>query len=1509
QLQKTDVSRTAFIGEAPLLPMQEWFFEQDFDAASHWNMAVALETRESLDPDAARRAAAALLEHHDLLRARFERGPSGWRQVIAAPDAEEAEVPWVEIGPGEDREAAVTRCARLLSESLDLSRSPVIAFGIVADAARCKTTLVLVGHHLVLDGVSLRLLAEDFERVYRQIRRGGPIELPPRTETAAAWARALLETVHSGRLDDQAEPWLRTVSFDPVPLPLRGSAVAVEETTSYHEVELEPQEFEALQRAALAAGEGMENVLLAAVAAACASWTGTRSLWVELEGHGRDLLPDLDISRTVGWFTQIRPVLIDRIDALDFAATLQVVRGAAGRASGDGFEALRRHSPRPEMREALGRIPTPPISFNYLGRFDTLLGEDSLFGSLREPSSPQRSPRARRTHALEIDASVVGGRLSVRWATSRTQIDEITAQRLTDDFRRALSGFAAQLAPRGEIEEMLPLTPMQEGMLFHHLREPGKDPYVSQIALELTGEVDPEILGRAWQLAFDRHSALRAGFEWEGRERPVQWIRREVALPVRLRSEPEENLEAILAEARASGFDLHRPPLARIDLIRTRPDRLVCAFTHHHILLDGWSLPLTLQTVFDLYESLVSGSAPPPSRSSALRHYAEWLAAGDVGDAERYFRGCLERFVSPTPLPDPGGTRAAGEESRVVDEDGPPDAARRSACLGLTTGTLIQAAWALVLSASSGERDVLFGATSSGRPPSVAGIQSLVGLCINTLPVRASIDPRTRALDWMRSLQKTGAELRQFEYAPLALVQRCAPISPGAPLFDSVLVFENYPVDLAALGRRKHFEVASVHLHEETNYPLTIVAEHSGGLRFRAVYRISRYDEPSARAILRRLTTAMEDLLSHPDAPLGEISVLPEAERRRVVVEWNETRRPYPREAGIPEVFERAARNREDEVALSFKGGAMTYGELGRRSLAIAGALRARGIGPDSRVALAMERSPELFVAMLGVLRAGGAYVPVDPESPPERTRRLLEQAGTSLLVSDGRIPLAEGARGVVSCADLHTGAPEPAPFPASGPDSLAYIMFTSGSTGEPKGVEVTHRNILRLVLGTEYARFGPEQTVLQIAPVAFDASTLEIWAALLHGGRLVIPPPGMVSASEIARLLRDHAVTIAEFPTGLFHLVVDEEMASLAAIPQVIVGGDVMDPSRLRRLLAAGCRRVVNAYGPTETATLACCEVLGEADLVGDRVPIGRPAANARVYVLDERMAPVPIGSPGELFIGGDGVARGYSRRADLTAERFVPDPFERSGLRLYRTGDIVRWRQDGRLEFLGRRDGQVKVRGFRVEMGEVEKALARMPGVREAAVTARPDGEATGLVGYLVWTDPKAGDLAALRRALAGSLPAYMIPSRFVVLEALPVNANGKVDRRGLPAPSAAIPKVRPARPLTPVEEAVADLWRRALRVEGIGPDDDFFELGGHSLHAVRLLAALRRAFRVELPMTAFYETATVAGVARALIAHQPADGHVERAARALARMRAMTPAAAREMLAGRADQVRTP
>ena len=1511
-------TREGFAGPAPLLPIQRWFFEQQFADSDHWNMAVALDARQPLDPEAMGRAFAALVDHHPALRARFVPTADGWSQVVQPPGAGVESPLLVVIAAGEQREHAVARCAALLHASLSLTNGPVARIGLVhatPDAGEDPAPgLVIVAHHLVVDGVSMRILVEDLERVLGQLGGDEPVQLPAPTASPAVWASALERSAREGLFAAHAEHW-RGLAASRLPLPqLDGvGGDSLEGSTQDLSVDLDAQQTQALLRAGAAGGARVDELLVAALAQAWATWTGAKSLCLEVEGHGRTAAIDVDVTRTVGWFTETHPVGLDGVRPEDGAATLAAVVRAMRAAPGVGFGVLRRFAPDESLRAALASAPTPPVSFNYLGRFDDAEGADGLFRCWREPVARPRAARARRTHLLEIDAIVTAGQLAVRWGFSPTQLAPASVARVAARFRQALDSLiAAHAGAWSDADEVFPLTPMQEGMLFHHLRGGMADPYVAQIVLELEGDIDLDAMARAFQAACDAHPALRTAFAWEGLERPVQVVRRVAQLAVAIHDTPESSLDTLMTTARAGGFDVARAPLARVDLVRTGAQRAAVVFTHHHLLIDGWSLPFVLRTVFEAYErqvkvpsSALPGEPPADRGTETLRRYLAWLESRDVDAAEPIFRALLRGVHAPTALPhtaDPVGPGApppseTSARSGVVYAAAPPDVAQRARALGLTPSAVVQAAWALVLSACSGERDVIFGATSSGRPPEVPGIESLVALCINTLPVRVSVDPRARAREWMHQLQRLGAQLRQYEYVPLARIQGWGELPPGTPLFESLLVFENYPLDVAALGRREHFQVAGVRLHEQTNYPLTIVATGEHALSFRAIHDRQRLNESEVAVLLERLGAAIGALLARPDARLEELSLLAPAERERVLHTFNRTDRVYPRDSNLVDGFERVARAHARDIALQFAAQQVTYGQLHARAQLVARALRVRGVGLETRVGLAMHRSPELVVAILGVLQAGGAYVPVDPDSPPARTASMLEDAGVALVICDAaRLPEAPvGTSGVgppsVPFAELERqlpAAPTKALGPVISPESLAYVMFTSGSTGQPKGIEVSHRNVLRLVLGAEYVRFGPEQTVLQLAPAAFDASTFEIWGALLHGARLVIAPGSTRSAAEIAALLERSGVTTVWLTAGLFHVLVDEQLDALARVPQVLAGGDVLAADRVARLLAAGCARVVNGYGPTETTTFACCDVLRPGSAIGARVPIGPPVSNARAYVLDRALQPVPVGAPGELVLGGDGVARGYAGRPAATAERFVPDPFGPPGTRLYRTGDIARWRPDGRLEFLGRRDGQVKVRGFRVEVGEVEAALATIPGIRAAAVVARAGREGTELVGCIVPDGNPVVSPLEVRALLLQRVSRFMVPTQWITLDALPLTANGKVDRRALAAmkPAGMGPAI--ARPLTPVEVAVAELWRRVLGLDEVGPDDDFFELGGHSLHATRLLAVVRRAFRVELPMAALLEAATVAGLARALAAHEPQPGHVERAARALAQLR---------------------
>ncbi|HKH48056.1 MAG TPA: amino acid adenylation domain-containing protein, partial [Thermoanaerobaculia bacterium] len=1044
------------------------------------------------------------------------------------------------------------------------------------------------------------------------------------------------------------------------------------------------------------------------------------------------------------------------------------------------------------------------------------------------------------------------------------------------------------------VQAIYKLSPMQWGLLFHSLYEPGSGVYVEQIRCTLRGPLDVELFAGAWKRVLERHPILRTTFVWQGVQEPVQVVQAEIPVPLERHDwrdvpadERERRLAALAAAERSRGFDLSAGPLLRIVLVRTAEEEHQVVWSNHHLLLDGWSRAIVLGEAFAIYEALCAGReadlpVPPPFRS-----YIAWLERQDRKAVEAFWRESLSGFAEPTPVDFGALPGEAPEDAGAPPADQLALSRQTTAALQslarrhrLTLNTLAQAAWALLLGRAGGTEDVVFGVTVSGRTPELDGIESMVGLFINTLPLRVQMPAEARLLPWLAGLQARITEMRQHESSSLAEVQRWSDVPAGTPLFDSVVVYENYPVAETLARRQSTLAVEGLENHASTNYPLALVVEPAAELSLRLVADPERYDAATLRRLLGHLRTLLEGFAASPDCTLEEIPLLGEAERRQILDEWNRTAVDYPADRTVPELFAAQAARTPEAVAVVCGDDRLTYGELDRRANQLARHLERLGVAPGALVGLSMDRCPEMVVSLLGILKAGAAYVPLDPSYPAPRLAFMLDDTGVQVVVSrsglsgtSGSLPL-DGRR--IVCLDAEAaeiaGHDPVAPAVELTPEHLAYVSYTSGSTGRPKGVEVRHRGVVRLLFGTDFADLSGGRTLLQLSPIAFDASTLEIWGALLHGGRCVLLPQRVPTVAELGRALREHGVDTLWLTASLYNAVIDEAPESLAGVRQLLVGGEALSAPHVARGLAALPQtEIVNGYGPTESTTFTCCYRIPRQLLEVKSIPIGRPIGNTRVYVVDGRMRPVPVGAPGELLIGGAGLARGYLNRPELTAEKMVPDPFgAEPGGRLYRTGDRVRYRPDGLIEFLGRFDQQVKVRGFRIEPGEIEAALVRLPGVREAAVLVReeqPGGKR--LVAYVV-AEPDAGWTAAeLRGALAVRLPEPMLPSAFVALPALPLTANGKLDRERLPAPEA-VERADAAEhraPRTDVEELLAGLFAQLLGLERVGIDDSFFELGGHSLLATQLISRIREAFATELPLRALFDAPTVAGLAEAL------------------------------------------
>ncbi|HEU5331337.1 MAG TPA: amino acid adenylation domain-containing protein [Actinocrinis sp.] len=1022
------------------------------------------------------------------------------------------------------------------------------------------------------------------------------------------------------------------------------------------------------------------------------------------------------------------------------------------------------------------------------------------------------------------------------------------------------------LASRGiRAHGYLPLTPLQEGLLFHALYDPDAlDAYNVQIVCGLTGRLDAELLRTCCQTVLNRHESLRAGFAQLRSGRAVQVVAETVTAgwtesDLRTLSDADRSAERdrLLGAERTRRFDLERPPLVRFALIRLADDRHLLALTHHHIVLDGWSLPVLFAEIFGLYAQRGDSSRlPAPPR---FGDYLAWLADRDADAARQAWRRALDGLSEPTLLA--GESRQTGPAvppERLVAHLSPQATARLAELArtrGLTLNTLVQAAWAIFLGLMTGRRDIVFGMTAAERPARVPGSEAMVGLLMNTVPVRVRLDPAATVAGLLADIRDGQAALADHRWLGLADIQQLAGIGP---LFDTTTVFENVPTDglLAQTGIAPGLSAdaaGSDDLIAATHYPLSLTVFPGERLRLELNVRTDLLDRQSAAGFPDRLRHLLERIADDLDTPLARLPLVSEAERDELLRHSGGLGlAAEPQWSSIPEGVAHFARTQPDAAAVEDEDATLTYAQLDARSDTAARALAGSGVGAEDRVAVLQRRSADLIVTLLGVLKAGGAYVPLDDQFPQDVRNRLLRETGVRTVVTDRPVAELGLEPGVtaVRVADLAAGDRIPAartarPAGTAGPDQLAYVMYTSGSTGGSKGVAVSHRNVLDLASDPMWLG-GDHAAVLLHSAQAFDATVYETWVPLLTGGRVVPSPVDRLDPASLADLIERYRLTSVWLTAGLFGVIAAEAPHCLAGLRQVWAGGDMVPSAAVRRVMEA-CPGlvVVDGYGPTETTVFATCHPMRTPEDVPDVVPIGRGVAGSSVWVLDGLLRPVPVGVVGELYVGGAGVARGYVGRPGLTAGRFVADPFGGGGGRLYRTGDLVRRGPEGALVFCGRVDEQVKVRGFRVELGEVQAVLAACPGVGQAVAVVRAGRGGVGrLVGYVVASDAGVGvEGEVVRGFVAQRLPSFMVPGVVVVLESLPVTVNGKVDRGALPEP------VRLERAVfraagSVVEQVVCSVLEAVLGVERVGVDDGFFALGGDSITAIQLVARVRAA-----------------------------------------------------------------
>ncbi|MGW6270086.1 amino acid adenylation domain-containing protein [Streptomyces sp. NPDC055060] len=1459
--------------------------------AAHTGEYLVLDAPDGTDLAALTVAVQALVDRHEALRLWLTEPFEGLLTLgVRSADAVRAD--------GIVTEAAATADPAELAAA---ARSRLdIGAGIALQVVLTGGRILLLAHELVADAASWRVLAGDLLTGCRDAVAG---RVPVAAEVPApyqVWAAELAGQARAGRRVRELPSWTEQLDSDAQLVPdavldpvthtvgaLRHFRQEVSADTSKALLSALPSAFHATT----------EDALLAALALAGSAHrgeadAGRTAVLVELDGYGPERTAGgLDLGRTVGRCTSGFPVLADAIvpypedlaagdaDLDDVVKRIkEQLRALPG--GGAGYGVLRHLNA--QTGGVLARRGTPQVRL----RFD---------GELPGPLAAEADPATPAGHVVSVTVAVHDGRLVAEWAYlpdllpggeelaaewlrlldllaehtatpgagGRTPSD-LTVSTLT---QREIEALEADLGP---LQDVLPLSPLQKGMLFHAgLHKNELDVYHVQVLLDLTGPLDAERLRAATAGLLDRHVNLRCCFRYSATGEQLQVVPESVELPwsqLDMSGASEEELAAFAAADRDRGVELAAAPLMRFTLIRTGQDRHRLLWTFHHIVADGWSTPIVLRELLSAYR----GGTAEFTEPRPYQDYLAWLDGRDDAAAEQAWRAAMAN-VSEGTLISPHGDEVppVRPEHLFFDLSAELTSAVTRFARGrnLTLGTVMHSCWAILVGQLTASRDVVFGSVQSGRPADLSGVDAMVGMFVNTLPVPVRLDPYRSFAEVAADLQDQQLGLTEHQHLGLGDIQRLTGIRK---LLDTSVTIQNYPTDIAELSAIvPDLAVDDVRAELSGEYSMALLVHPGDRIKLQLAYRPDLFGPDASERVAQRLIKLLATVVDDADLPLGTLDALTADERAEILGPWAGTIAER-RVCDVPTLFAERVAAAPDAPALSWTDGTMSYAELDARADRMARELLDRGAGPDTIVALVLPRTPELLVSVLATQKAGAAYVPVDPQYPADRIAFMLGDARPAVIVSTvdigGALPASDAEMVLVDDPDC---AARVAARPAGGitdaertrpllPTDAAYVIYTSGSTGRPKGVVVDHLGFTKMVFDL-IVQFDvvPGTRMLQFAPSSFDASIWEWSMALLGGGTLVLtdelsrlPGPALVD------LIAAQRVNLLAFPPAVAAALPDG--STLPADLTMVVAGEACQKEVVTRWSRSV--RMFNGYGPTETVLASTCA----GPLHGpERPSIGRPLAAHRVYLLDSALRPVPAGVTGEIYVSG-GLARGYLNRPDFTATRFVASPFDPTGERMYRTGDLARWDQHGVLHYVGRVDDQVKLRGYRIELGEVEAALRGAPAVGDASVVLGEDNGGKRLVGYVVAVPGgELPDVDLVREHVSGSLPDYMVPAALVALETLPLTPNGKVDRAALPAPGVVARPVGRA-PRTPLEKSLAFVFADVLGLDSVGIDDDFFVLGGHSLLATKVIARLRSMLNLEVPIRALFEAPNVAGLA---------------------------------------------
>jgi amino acid adenylation domain-containing protein/non-ribosomal peptide synthase protein (TIGR01720 family) len=1478
----------AVAGGIPLSPIQAFFLQGDPANKHHFNQSVLLCTKNPISEEAIKSVLERIVIHHDALRMVYRKTAEGWIQEnMGEQHGYSLEV--IEVS---DDRAFAAHCNRIQS-GFNLEKGPLFKAALFRGLGNDR--LLLVAHHLIIDGVSWRILFEDLSSLCQQYQSGRSLSLPLKTDSFRYWVDRQIQYSKSDALLKEEPYWahIAAVAIKPLPLDYPGGSNFVKDGS------ISSLTFDAgstdrlLTKCYSAYRTGINDLLLTALSLALRQVFEIDKVLINLEGHGReDIGADVDVSRTVGWFTTIYPVVIDIDHGWDILRQLIEVKETLHRVpnKGIGYGIL---------RYLLNKeyIYHPEVTFNYLGDFGSGIEADrgdQLFTFSGDYSGREISADLPRGSVLNISGILVEGTLRLSIGYSTRQYSVVTIDKLLASFEQYLHGLIDVLSTEEKvhltpvdltyknlsiaqvqelnrdfnIEDVYPLSPLQEGLYYHWLASPGSSLYIEQMSYKLKGPLNIKLVGESYRALVSRHGILRSFFTRDLQGVLLQVVMKEAdsAFICQNASSAEDYKEL----DRARGFDLHRGSQMRLTVLVLEDDTHEFIWSHHHILMDGWCVGILISEFFRIYNGLLQCETPMLKKIYPYSNYIDWLSKIDKNASLQYWKKYLAGFDSITGVPKAGSETAAGYETRrrsfLLDGDIRKSINVLCIELGITENTFIQAVWGILLSKLNNTSDVLFGSVVSGRPADLKGVEDMVGLFSNTIPVRLYPKMNITVRELLKEVQAAAIESVHHHYVQLADVQSQSEL--GRNLFDHILVFENYPVQeivgqLMKTGKDNStaLSVLDSEAFEQTNYDLTITVVPGESIMIRFHYNGNQYDEVQIDRLQSYFIRIVDQAVESPGRALGELSCLSDDEKRKLLVEFNNTAVDYPRDRTIVELFEEQARRTPDDIAVAFEETLLTYKQLNELANQVGAYLRlVYGVQPDDLVAVMLERTEWIIITILGIFKSGAAYVPIDPEYPADRISYVLTDSFSKVVIDKDELEK------IIVNSEKY---PIDNVAAVAAPQNLAYVIYTSGSTGRPKGVMIEHLGMLNhLYAKINVLQLNSHSIVVQNASQSFDISVWQFFAALLCGGKvLVYGQEKVLNPPELIKSLEWDKPTVLEvvpsYLSVMADLLDDTPDISLDSIEYLIVTGEELKPSLVTRWwnLFPG-KSMVNAYGPTEASDDITHYIIN-GYTGGRRIPIGKAVQNFHIYILDDGRQLCPIGIRGEIYVSGHGVGRGYLNNESKTREVFMEDPFrEEKGVRMYKTGDIGCYLEDGNILFFGRKDAQVKIRGNRIEPGEIENMLESLGDIDEAIVIAKTTADrGNELMAY--FTGREVVSVHEIRTYLSRTLPPYMIPAHFVQVEEIPLTPNGKVDRNRLPDPEDSGTEYIAAASQT--EEKLALIWVEILGVKKAGIKDDFFYLGGHSLHATRLASRIYKEFEVRVELRELMANAVLEDQAR--------------------------------------------